>query len=88
MSFPVRERGLKRKSAQKTLPAQRSFPVRERGLKLSHATCQDDWSWSFPVRERGLKPLREWTYCQHELVVPRAGTWIETQSVAAYFRVR
>ena len=36
---------------------------------------------SFPVRERGLKRKLPAEDTSQEKVVPRAGTWIETQAV-------
>ena len=35
-------------------------------------------STSFPVRERGLKQILLIAVDQRDIVVPRAGTWIET----------
>ena len=58
-----------------------SFPVRERGLK--HIPCISALRalQSFPVRERGLKLLYRYLEKRGRLVVPRAGTWIETPSI-------
>ena len=35
---------------------------------------------SFPVRERGLKQIYVERNVSRQIVVPRAGTWIETQT--------
>ena len=56
----------------------RSFPVRERGLKPVIIALNLLLSMSFPVRERGLKHIFSKLIIQIILVVPRAGTWIET----------
>ena len=55
-----------------------SFPVRERGLKQSYMRALNTPEWSFPVRERGLKHKHQVDLTLAILVVPRAGTWIET----------
>ena len=55
-----------------------SFPVRERGLKPKTEAGIRDVIRSFPVRERGLKRKNVKSDKELVLVVPRAGTWIET----------
>ena len=57
MSLPVRERGLKQRSAGAARPVDLSLPVRERGLKLYQQSSLAGLCWSLPVRERGLKPV-------------------------------
>ena len=56
LSFPLRERGLKRAGNVIHVSLQLSFPLRERGLKLlpGHSLRPPPAS-SFPLRERGLK---------------------------------
>ena len=78
LSFPVRERGLKLSICREFDVNEESFPVRERGLK--HPSCQPVpyIEKSFPVRERGLKPQPVIRCHAAPVVVPRAGTWIET----------
>ena len=55
-----------------------SFPVRERGLKPRFVDKTPYFVVSFPVRERGLKLQDKRHIGDRFLVVPRAGTWIET----------
>ena len=58
-----------------------SFPLRERGLKRGHYRGRELYPASFPLRERGLKLFHDPINQIDCTVVPRAGTWIETQQV-------
>ena len=81
-SFPLRERGLKLLYEIEIITSMKSFPLRERGLKLNAMLTFISTVSSFPLRERGLKPGMEKTLELLRPVVPLAGTWIETFSVA------
>ena len=61
--------------------ASRSFPSRERGLKLPSCSLTVTEVMSFPSRERGLKHELFCISCNVIVVVPFAGTWIETVNV-------
>ena len=74
----MRERGLKQEFYRKPEAKEESFPVRERGLKPLYCEEILPNDTSFPVRERGLKHLSHTFLYKSCLVVPRAGTWIET----------
>ena len=84
VSFPVRERGLKHDLVCHFKTLYESFPVRERGLKHTGDVSFPSTGWSFPVRERGLKPVLPDTDAFVVPVVPRAGTWIETERPLKY----
>ena len=60
--------------------------MRERGLKLVLHPCSCNCVQSFPVRERGLKQLILCDLDSAHIVVPRAGTWIETQLIGLSVR--
>ena len=77
-SFPSRERGLKPTMLVSDPATAMSFPSRERGLKLPSVTSPCIILLSFPSRERGLKLWQAIQYPALILVVPLAGTWIET----------
>ena len=55
-----------------------SFPSRERGLKPLRRRNKRAITRSFPSRERGLKLTGFLRNLLQLLVVPFAGTWIET----------
>ena len=55
-----------------------SFPTRERGLKRLGKIFLPDCGRSFPTRERGLKLYLKYRDRCVTIVVPYAGTWIET----------
>ena len=55
-----------------------SFPSRERGLKPGHNQMIRAITLSFPSRERGLKHVIYPNVEVGKVVVPLAGTWIET----------
>ena len=81
-SFPTRERGLKHLPlCLKSSPGE-SFPTRERGLKLQATSAAIAAMLSFPTRERGLKHKTSLKGVDDYLVVPYAGTWIETPTIA------
>ena len=57
-----------------------SFPLRERGLKPGTVSSRIQMRpTSFPLRERGLKQNILINYDKRSVVVPLAGTWIETK---------
>ena len=85
VSFPLRERGLKHIRHISDSSRNTSFPLRERGLKprlWGHSRAPIK---SFPLRERGLKQTHSSRSLRHTLVVPLAGTWIETCPVEILF---
>ena len=77
-SFPSRERGLKRPVLSVYWTDTGSFPSRERGLKLCDLRLSVRVLRSFPSRERGLKLSIPVHPIAVGVVVPLAGTWIET----------
>ena len=62
----------------------KSFPLRERGLKPFIDCYSVTHNLSFPLRERGLKHMMHSGRLGIFLVVPLAGTWIETPPKRCY----